>query len=133
MSFIKKNGSGMLLCLAIAIPAWYLGKLFPVVGGPVLAILIGLLVAMIPRKPVRLAVQINARRFVLVQICQPVSAVEELPPVRSLVVLRRDDFIHRVLRILQQRRFMNDHKIDLLSRCVLCKSAARLPFGGTVI
>ena len=51
MSFIKKNWSGMLLCLAIAIPAWYLGKLFPVVGGPVLAILIGLLVAMIPRKP----------------------------------------------------------------------------------
>ena len=41
----------MLLCLLIAIPAWYLGKLFPVVGGPVLAILIGLLVAMVPRRP----------------------------------------------------------------------------------
>lgn len=52
MNFIKKNGTGLLLCLAIALPAWYLGKLFPIIGGPVLAILIGLLVAMIPRKPV---------------------------------------------------------------------------------
>ena len=51
MSTIKKNWSGILLCLVIAVPAWYLGKLFPVVGGPVLAILIGLLVAIIPRKP----------------------------------------------------------------------------------
>ena len=51
MNFIKKNVPGMLLCLLIAIPAWYLGKLFPVVGGPVLAILIGLLVAMVPRRP----------------------------------------------------------------------------------
>ena len=42
MNFIKKNVPGMLLCLLIAIPAWYLGKLFPVVGGSVLAILIGL-------------------------------------------------------------------------------------------
>ena len=32
MNFIKKNVPGMLLCLLIAIPAWYLGKLFPVVG-----------------------------------------------------------------------------------------------------
>ena len=51
MNFIKKNVPGMLLCLLIAIPAWYLGKLFPVVGGSVLAILIGLLVAMVPRRP----------------------------------------------------------------------------------
>ena len=51
MNFIKKNVPGMLLCLLIAIPAWSLGKLFPVVGGPVLAILIGLLVAMVPHRP----------------------------------------------------------------------------------
>ena len=51
MNFIKKNVPGMLLCLLIAIPAWYLGKLFPVVGGPVLAILIGLWSRMVPRRP----------------------------------------------------------------------------------
>lgn len=34
---------GMLLCLIIAIPAWLLGKVFPIIGGPVIAILAGIL------------------------------------------------------------------------------------------
>ena len=38
MTFIKKNGLGILLCLAIAVPSWFLGQLLPVVGGPVFAI-----------------------------------------------------------------------------------------------
>ena len=42
MNFLKKNGAGLLLCLAISIPAWFLGKSFPVIGGPVFAILIGM-------------------------------------------------------------------------------------------
>ena len=32
MSFAKKNGRGILVCLAIAIPSWILGKIFPVMG-----------------------------------------------------------------------------------------------------
>ena len=47
MNFIKKNGWGLLLCLAIAIPAWLLGRLIPVVGGPVFAILAGMLLALL--------------------------------------------------------------------------------------
>lgn len=46
MNFIKKNASGILVCLLIAIPSWYLGKLFPVVGGAVIAILAGMLITM---------------------------------------------------------------------------------------
>ena len=46
MEFIRKNYSGMLVCLAIAIPAWLLGKLFPVVGGAVTAILAGMIVTL---------------------------------------------------------------------------------------
>ena len=34
-----------MLCLAIAIPSFFLGKLLPVVGGPVFAILIGMIIA----------------------------------------------------------------------------------------
>lgn len=49
MTFVKKNWQGILLCLAIAIPAWLLGKQFSVVGGPVFAILIGLVIALFPR------------------------------------------------------------------------------------
>ncbi len=44
MEFIKTKGAGILLCLAIAIPSFWMGKMFPVVGGPVFAILIGMIV-----------------------------------------------------------------------------------------
>ncbi len=44
LSFFKKNGSGLLLCLLISIPSWFLGKQFPIVGGAVIAILLGMLV-----------------------------------------------------------------------------------------
>mgnify|MGYP002573397912 CR=1 FL=1 len=46
MNFIKKNGWGILLCLVIAIPCWFLGRLLPVIGGPVFAILAGMLITL---------------------------------------------------------------------------------------
>ena len=46
MNFMKKNGAGILVCLAIAIPSWLLGKAFPVVGGAVTAIIAGMIIAM---------------------------------------------------------------------------------------
>ena len=49
MKFLTTNGRGILLCLVIAIPAWILGTLFPIIGGPVIAILLGMLLA-IPLK-----------------------------------------------------------------------------------
>ena len=42
---MKKYTSGVLLCLIISAPAWFLGKAFPVIGGPVFAILIGMAMA----------------------------------------------------------------------------------------
>ncbi len=51
MVFIKEKGLGLILCLAIAVPSWFLGKAVPVVGGPVFGILIGMLVTLlIPHK-----------------------------------------------------------------------------------
>ena len=44
MGFIKEKGKGMLLCLIIAIPAWLLGKQFPIIGGAVISILAGMIV-----------------------------------------------------------------------------------------
>ena len=46
MNFIKKNWSGILVCLVIAIPSWLIGKKFPIVGGPVIAIIAGMIVTM---------------------------------------------------------------------------------------
>lgn len=44
MEFIKTKGLGIILCLIIAIPSFYMGKLFPVIGGPVFAILAGMVI-----------------------------------------------------------------------------------------
>lgn len=45
MKNIKETWRGILFCLIIALAAWLLGKQFPVVGGPVFAILIGIVLA----------------------------------------------------------------------------------------
>lgn len=50
MSIFKKFSPGILLTLAIAFPAWYMGKIFPVIGAPVFAILLGLFAAYLPIK-----------------------------------------------------------------------------------
>lgn len=46
MDFVKQNWKGLLLCLVIAVPAWFLGQLVPVVGGPVFAILAGMVITL---------------------------------------------------------------------------------------
>lgn len=46
MNFIKTNANGVALCLIIAIPCWFLGKQFPIIGGPVFAILFGMIIAL---------------------------------------------------------------------------------------
>ena len=43
MSFLSKNGAGIFACLLISIVSWYLGGFFPVIGAPVFAIFIGML------------------------------------------------------------------------------------------
>ena len=46
-SFLSKNFLGMLICFLIALPAWFLGKLFPIIGGPVIAIIAGMIITLV--------------------------------------------------------------------------------------
>ena len=46
MEFFSKNIKGLLLCLIIAVPAWFAGLAFPVIGGPVIAIILGMIVTL---------------------------------------------------------------------------------------
>lgn len=46
MNFLKKSSAGLLLCLVVAIPSWFLGQAVPVIGGPVFAILIGMVLTL---------------------------------------------------------------------------------------
>ncbi len=43
---MTKNAKGLLLCLLIAIPSWFLGKQFPIIGGAVIAIITGMIVTL---------------------------------------------------------------------------------------
>lgn len=46
MEFLRKNFKGILSCLLISIPCWFLGNSFPLIGGPVFAILSGMLITL---------------------------------------------------------------------------------------
>lgn len=46
---MKKNFAGIFACLVIAIPAWLLGRAFPIIGGPVFGILFGIILALFRR------------------------------------------------------------------------------------
>ena len=46
MNTLKQNLPGLVLCLVLAIPAFLLGRLCPVAGGPVIAILSGMVIAL---------------------------------------------------------------------------------------
>ncbi len=52
MNTMKRNFPGILLAFGLAIPAWLLGKAFPIIGSPVLGILFGMLLALAKRPPV---------------------------------------------------------------------------------
>ena len=46
------SSMGIILALVLAVPAWMLGKIVPIVGAPVFAILIGMILSFIRRPPV---------------------------------------------------------------------------------
>lgn len=41
------NIHGIAVCFILAIPAWLLGNLFPVIGGPIIAILLGMIITLV--------------------------------------------------------------------------------------
>ena len=57
MANVKNVAPGVGLCAAIALPCWFLGEALPVVGGPVFAILIGMVIALWWKQPARGTVQ----------------------------------------------------------------------------
>lgn len=50
MNLIKNNWKGTALCLCIAVPSWFLGKQFPIIGGAVIAILAGMIITIFIKK-----------------------------------------------------------------------------------
>lgn len=59
MTKLKHNMYGVLLCLGISIPCWFLGKQFPIIGGPVFAILVGMVISLFYKDKMRTQAGIN--------------------------------------------------------------------------
>lgn len=43
----KHRAPGLALCVVLALPCWFLGQQFPIIGGPVFGILLGMVIALI--------------------------------------------------------------------------------------
>lgn len=52
-----KNIPGLAVCLALALPCWFVGQQFPIIGAPVFAILAGMAIAVFWKQPTRGRVQ----------------------------------------------------------------------------
>ena len=46
MKDLIKNWKGIVLCFLLAIPSWFLGKQFEIIGGAVIAILVGMVITL---------------------------------------------------------------------------------------
>ncbi|WP_237049011.1 putative sulfate exporter family transporter, partial [Mogibacterium pumilum] len=44
MNSFRTKMPGVIVCFVIAVPAWLIGKLIPVIGGPVFSILFGMVI-----------------------------------------------------------------------------------------
>lgn len=65
MSGIKSNWKGLLLCLAIAVPAFLFGKQFPVIGGAVTSIILGMIIALFlkNREPFEAGIKFTSKKI----------------------------------------------------------------------
>lgn len=65
MNFMKNNGKGIVLCLCIAVPSWFLGKQFPIIGGAVIAILAGMILTIFikNKKPFETGIKFTSKKI----------------------------------------------------------------------
>lgn len=68
MTSINEKIPGILICLVIALPSWFLGHYLPLIGAPVFAILFGMLLAMVYQKRERSQVGISFTSKYILQL-----------------------------------------------------------------
>lgn len=59
MQFVQNTWKGILLCLIISVPCWFLGKIFPLIGGAVFAIIAGMIITIFIKDKASLQSGIN--------------------------------------------------------------------------
>ena len=68
---IKESLPGISISILISLIAWYLGKLFPIIGGPVIGLFIGLLLASLPinQKKFLVGMQFTSKKSITIRSC----------------------------------------------------------------
>ena len=99
MKHWNERGTGLLLCLCIAIPCWMLGRALPVIGGPVFAILAGMAIAYTSKTILQYAVILLGFGLNLSEVAK--VGVQSLPIILSTITtsLVVSFLLHRLLHI----------------------------------
>ncbi|WAW15722.1 YeiH family protein [Peptostreptococcus equinus] len=65
MNYIYKNLKGIFLCFIMSLPCYFLGKIFPIIGGAVLGILLGMIVGVIikDKKTYELGIKFTSKKI----------------------------------------------------------------------
>ena len=84
----KKRIPGICVCLAIAVPAWFLGRKLPLIGGPVFAILFGMMIALMKRPGAQIETGVKFTSKALLQI--------------SIILLGFEMNLYNVIKVGQQ-------------------------------
>ena len=65
MNFIMENFKGIGLCLLIAIPSWIIGSHFPIIGGAVISILLGMVIGLFikDKTPVEKGIKFTSKKI----------------------------------------------------------------------
>ena len=68
---IKEFLPGLSIAILISLLAWFLGNLFPIIGGPVLGLFIGLLLGIILRDSQKLktGMQFTSKKCITIRCC----------------------------------------------------------------
>ena len=64
---IKEFLPGISISILIALIAWYLGKLFPIIGGPVIGLFIGLLLASLPMNQKKILIGMHIEKSIAIR------------------------------------------------------------------
>lgn len=65
MKVLRERWKGILLCLCIALPSWFLGQTFPIIGGAFIAILSGMVVTLLwkDQRAFRAGIQFTSKKI----------------------------------------------------------------------
>ena len=115
MSFLSKNWAGLLACLIISIISWVLGGFLPVVGAPVFAIFIGMILYpfLTPYKQLDAGLTYSSKKLlqyavILLGFGLNISQVSSLPVILSTIS------IALIIAFFFQRFFNMDTKLATL-------------------